>query len=511
MDPCLPPLSVERPLEAARENAWPFHADGVLGTRLDVIVEGGGAEAAFNAAQAAEREIRRLDQCLSRHREDSELALLNRSSLLAVSSDLFKVLTQAARWRFLVEGAFDERLGAVSQLWRASAPDTPDPVDLLRVAKDARSASIALDPARLLVHRDEGAVIDLDAFAKGYIIDRALAEARKAARDASGILIGIGGDGAGWRADRAGQAWSIGLPQAEAPADNAPLAAVMRFSSGGYATSGRGPRDVMAAGRRIGPTLSPISGEPAGHTISATVFAPCAADADALATIALSLPPVRAIALIETLPGVAGRIVDGSNTVWTSNRWREETPLAIPVQASPSRTQPARPATPSAPTAEVRWPIDWRLEFFYTAPERQAREADFRAPYMALWISDARNRPIRTLYMVGRESQWQKDNFIWWSAYRTRAEKIIDLRSESTVLDGRYAVLWYGRDDDEKKIPPGKYIVHLETSRERGIHTHRTMEIEIGNERFDQSIPNLPQAGGFRVKFGHPNDEYDRF
>lgn len=510
MDPSLPPPSLERPLEAARENAWRFHADGVLGTRLDVIVDGGGAEAAFNAALAAEREIRRLDQCLSRHREDSELSRLNRSASLAVSPDLFSVLAQAAHWRSLAESAFDERLGAVSQLWRASAPEAPAQADLLRIVQSARSASLTLDPSRRLVRRDEGAVIDLDAFAKGYIIDRALAEARKVARDASGILIGIGGDGAGWRAQTSGDAWSIGLPDSSAPADNAPLTAVMRFASGGYATSGRGPRDIIAGGRRIGPALSPVSGEPADCSISATVFAPCAADADALATIALSLPPARAIALLETLPGVAGRIVDTSNAIWTSRRWREESPLIVPVQMSPSNA-PAKPAAPSAPAVEVRWPIDWRLEFFYTAPEREEREADFRAPYMTLWVSDAQNRPVRTLYMVGRESKWQKDNFIWWSSYRDRAEKIIDLRSESTVLDGRYAVLWYGRDDNEKKIPPGKYIVHLETSRERGIHTHRTMEIEIGNERFAKSIPNLPQAGGFRVIFGHPNDNYERY
>ncbi len=501
----LPPWTTELPLEAGRHAAWRFQAGGVLGTRLDLIVEGGCAMDALAAMEAAQAEIARLDACLNWRRPDSELARLNASSSMVVSPDLFGVLERAAAWRRAADDAFDERLGAVSRLWREASPGLPDREALTALTDAARGAEIGLDPALRLVRRGEGAVIDLDAFAKGYVIDRALQAARGAAREAAGVLVAIGGDGAGWRVDGAGAEWAVGLPRMDDPADNAPVDAIARFATGGFATSGRGPRDVVCGGRRIGPAISAASGEPQAYAISASVMAGCAADADALATIALSLPPARAVALVDGMPGAAACIVDKAGKVWTSQLWRDEAPQAVQVRQT---AQPKGPAKAPEPAGRPKWPSDWRVEFHYTAPERAARDRDFRPPYMAMWVTDTENRPIRTLYMIGREAKWQRDNFIWWRTFRDRAEEIVDLKSEATLLSGRYALHWWGYDDAEKRLPGGKYIIHLETSRERGKHTYRRVEIDIQTERFQVTLPDDPESGGFLVKFAHVNDGY---
>src|SRR5689334_23074157 len=93
---------------------WRFHADGVLGTRLDVFVSCASALSARCAADAAMAEITRLQRLLSRHDPASELSRLNATDRMKVSPELFEVLTRAAYWRRVSGGAFDERMGAAS-------------------------------------------------------------------------------------------------------------------------------------------------------------------------------------------------------------------------------------------------------------------------------------------------------------------------------------------------------------------------------------------------------------
>jgi hypothetical protein len=63
-------------------------------------------------------------------------------------------------------------------------------------------------------------------------------------------------------------------------------------------------------------------------------------------------------------------------------------------------------------------------------------------------------------------------------------------------------------DDDWKRMPLGKYTLHLETSQERGKHSYRNMTIELGRERIKTELPNLPDSGGMEISYGHYNDRY---
>jgi thiamine biosynthesis lipoprotein len=485
-------------IASAQAGEWRFHADGVLGTRLDVAVSCPSAEAARRAAEAALAEISRLDRLLSWRDSGSELARLNSAERMAVSPELFEVLARAAHWRAVSGGAFDERMGRATRLWRLGEAEAAS-----EAARAARGAGVQLEPAGRFVRRNEAAILDLDAIAKGYVIDRALAAARGASPGMTAAMVSIGGDIAGWRAD--GGAWRIGLPQAGMVADNAPLEAVVDLADGAIATSGRGPRDVVVNGTRIGPALSPHDGAPAEAALCATARASCAMDADALATIALVLPPAEALAVAERTPDAALRIVGVDGRVSTSSRWRDRParrellqPRALPIQLA-------------QPPAAGRWPIDWELALWYRLPDRRDRGADFREPYMAVWVTDANNRPVRTLFMVGRNPDWQRDNFIWWSSYRARAAEVIDAKSQSTAPTGRYAFMWDGRDDAGTKVPAGAYAIHVETSRERGTHTHRSLPVQIGSQRFVKTMPPTPAEGGFTAVFAHYNDlrDYD--
>ena len=53
----------------------------------------------------------------------------------------------------------------------------------------------------------------------------------------------------------------------------------------------------------------------------------------------------------------------------------------------------------------------------------------------------------------------------------------------STRGSGVYKVYWDGVDDAGRAVTPGRYVLHVETSRERGGHTHRTIEGDFSRAR----------------------------
>ncbi len=63
---------------------------------------------------------------------------------------------------------------------------------------------------------------------------------------------------------------------------------------------------------RLHHILNPGTGDSPPELSSASVIAPTACDADALATAAMVLGPDKAIALLAALPGTAGAFVDKS-------------------------------------------------------------------------------------------------------------------------------------------------------------------------------------------------------
>jgi FAD:protein FMN transferase len=292
---------------------------------------------------------------------------------------------------------------------------------------------------------------------------------------------------------------------------NEPLVDALVLHNAAIATSGRGPRDVIGKHLRSS-TISPFTGQPVHEIVSASVVASHAIDADAIATACMVLSPESSLAIVEQLDGVAARITDAQGQVHMSSTWPTlQLAAASPqehVAQSNGQGNSQRGKKSSLPT-DLKWPTDWVLSIDYTAPERQAkRNSDFRSPYMAMWITDTNNKPVRTVLMVGREPDWQRDNFVWWGINRARPEKLVQMRSLPTSISGRYGVYWAGVDDDSNPVPMGKYTLHLETSQERGKHSYRSVTLELGRDGFRTELPKVEGAGGLEVYYGHPNERF---
>jgi thiamine biosynthesis lipoprotein len=482
-------------IPACEDGAYVFRDESILGTRMQLMFVAHTYAAARDAGMAVRAEVDRLNLIFNSRREDSELFALNHSHQHRASPELFAVIALAEHWRAATRGAFSGRLGRVIQAWRDADVAPPSRSQLAQLASAAADARVELDASSRTITRPDSVEFMLDGIAKGWIVDRAFLAACSMPGIA-GALVDIGGEvRCGGRAPTA-EGWRVGIPDPRLPFDNAPLVGTVQLANHAIATSGRGPRDRNLNGAIISPTLSPHDGWPVEHHVSASVIASTAADADAIATALLVLPEEEALAIADQ-HGVSARLETREHGAVFSQlaRASSEPTHFTAVQARDESA--ARPAT--------HWQEGWQALATFTAPRRQLiRDPSFRSPYMAMWITDLDNNPVRTLIVVGKRADWQKDNFIWWSMNRSKTERLVATRSMSTSGAGVYNVFWDGVDDAGQAVPAGKYVLHVETSRERGKHTYRSLTLDFGKfQRFTEVLPPTEEGGGLRVGFDH--------
>jgi thiamine biosynthesis lipoprotein len=288
------------------------------------LVEPGVAESA--AAEVVSRACEwftRVEKCCSRFDRDSEVASLARraGSPVPVSPMLFETLQFALAVAAESGGAFDPTVGVAMER-RGVNRDyrTGETVETAASETAACYRDIRLDPARRTVTLDKPLMLDLGAVAKGLAIDmaaRELSTFRNFAIDAGGDVYVAG-------TNEDGRPWSIGIRH---PRDDAGILETIQVSGCAVCTSGDYERSVRTDGG--GHILDPRSGRAASGIASATVVAPTAILADALATAAFVLGPAAGIDLLNR-HGVAGLLVSPTLERYTTD---------LPVQPA----EPIRP------------------------------------------------------------------------------------------------------------------------------------------------------------------------
>jgi thiamine biosynthesis lipoprotein len=116
-----------------------------------------------------------------------------------------------------------------------------------------------------------------------------------------------------------GEPWEIAIVH---PRDKERVIAVIPVSNTCLITSGDYERGFEIDGRRYHHILDPRTGRPSTGCMSATVLAPDAALADALATGLCVMGPEKGLALVERLPRVEALLVDAAGVVHASSGLR---------------------------------------------------------------------------------------------------------------------------------------------------------------------------------------------
>ncbi len=281
--------------------SYSFHHENVLGTSLELHVDADGAQAARRAEAVVLAEIDRLATISSTYDPGSEVSGFLRASSATpypVSPELAELLGACEFWRETTDGAFHPGVEAVTRIWKASAArgSAPTAAELAAIVDRLAGPSWELDPAQRTAVRLDNLPFSLNAVAKGFIVDRAALAATERVEGVTGLVLSIGGD---LRAcGRARQL--VGIADPRSPALNAPPIEVVELQDRALATSGHYERGFEIGGVRYSHVIDPRSGRPVATNVhSASVIAREAAQADALATILLVLPPDEGVELVR--------------------------------------------------------------------------------------------------------------------------------------------------------------------------------------------------------------------
>jgi thiamine biosynthesis lipoprotein len=184
------------------------------------------------------------------------------------------------------------------------------------MAESISALPYRIEPDGSISRTGDCSLLDLHAFAKGWVIDRA-AECALAVEGVTQVVVNLGDD----LVHRGSGELIARVEDPRQPFDNAPPMVLVRVVDAGMATSSPSRRPLRIGGTSYHHVLDPRTGRPADHILSASVVGPDAATADALATIAGVLPVRDGLAFADGEPGVACHLLDSDGVMWRNDRW----------------------------------------------------------------------------------------------------------------------------------------------------------------------------------------------
>jgi FAD:protein FMN transferase len=472
------------------------HFADVMGTSLDVRIQATSDAAAGEAERAILQEIARASKILSGYDPSSEFSQWLHSSGVPtkVSPELVEVLSAFDLWRARTAGALDPAAEALSGVWRKAAHDQhlPTPANLQHVVTAVHQRHWIVDPQTSIITHTSDVPLILNSFTKSYIVDRAARRAL-AVPGVNGVLLNAGGD----VVVRGTWTETVGVADPLAQADNAAPFATLAVRDAVVATSGGYKRGFDINGRHYSHVIDPRTGQPTGHVLSATVVSSNAVEAGALATAFCVLTPTESAALARTLPGVEFALVLEGGQRIESERWRrrEVQPPLTPLFRQPVETLYA--AEQPIGTAASRLTINLEL----------ARMSGMsRRPYVAIWIEDKDKFPVRTVALwYDGKSRYLPELRAWYRADRLRAmaegSHIVDAVTSATRTAGTYTLQWDGKDNAGKPLPPGKYTISIEASREHGTYQIIRQEIDVPGAAKHVDLPGGTEISGASLDY----------
>ena len=245
---------------------------------------------------------------------DTTLSGYNRKSLLSRRNagedvelnEMFREISEISeRYRELSGGAFDVAAGPLFDVWGFGFTDGSMPSD--------SAVTAAMERCK----RRE--VLNFNAIAQGYSCD--LVAAYLHSIGVHDMLVDIGEIYCeGLNPD--GRGWTVGI---DTPADGnetpgAQISGIWQSDGGSYGvvTSGNYRKFYIRDGKKYAHTIDPRTGRPVEHNLlSATVIAPTATDADALATWFMVVGFEEARAIVESRPDIEACLIT-SDGIWKS-------------------------------------------------------------------------------------------------------------------------------------------------------------------------------------------------
>ena len=453
--------------------------ENVLGTSLELKIAASSEKEAAVAEQSVLQEIKRLSGILSAYNPASEFSrwFTTRNESVHVSPELFEVLDLFDQWRMRSHGALDAAAEAVGKLWKHASLQQriPTQEELDSVVAQVKLQHWSLNSANQTATHLSNVPLMLNSFVKSYIIKKAAAAAM-ASPNISTVVVNIGGDMV--IAGSSQEKVQIRDPKADAENDEA--VDMLMIGNRAVATSGNYRRGELINGHWYSHIVDPRTGIPSDNILSATVVAPNAVDAGALATAFNVMPPDESIELANGFPGAEYFIITKSGERIESKGWKA---LEVPASKRPAGNAGLK-------KNETSWANVFEL--IINLEIKLQGEQFTKRPYVAVWVEDQNHATVRTIALWHERDRYLPELKSWYLKYRGmyNADKtFLGSVSSATRSPGKYTIKWDGKDDKGNLTAPGLYTIKIEVSREHG--TYQLMRQELNCNDQPQLI-NLP-------------------
>lgn len=268
-----------------------------------------------------------MDAEMSLWVDTSALSRLNRGDSVLLSKDLRAVFESSLHYGYFTGGAFDITLAPVIQAWGFSKGVVLDTAAIDSLMDFVGYAALPGVSFATHYRLPKGVKVDMNAIAQGYTVDRLAAYFEQ--RGVQDYLVEVGGElrCSGFTIDK--RPWRIGIDKPVAQREEGVYQDIVVLDSMALATSGNYRKFWIdeESGQKVVHTIDPNTGYPVvSSLLSASVIAPTAMGADALATALMVMGYPEAVQFIEKQSGVEAYLIigdpfGGTKTVETSG-WK---------------------------------------------------------------------------------------------------------------------------------------------------------------------------------------------
>ena len=303
-----------------------------MGTGFRLVMYTTDKAKADRAADAVFARIDRLNSIFSDYDPQTELSRLGQqtddgpmSAPVRVSDDLWNIISIARAASERSDGAFDITVGPFVKLWRRSR-DMQELPTIERIAQTR--GSVGWEGIRLFPETHSVQLLkphmrlDVGGIGKGYTAMQSMAVLkgfgiRKAMVGAAGDLtVGEPPPGKAY--------WRVAV---QSLADPAKTEGYVKLRNASISTSGDTQRYVIINNQRYSHIINPKTGLGLTDRIGASVITPDGTTSDWLCKPPCVLGHEQGLALIDSTPRAAGRVVtldeDGTEHKYESKRWKD--------------------------------------------------------------------------------------------------------------------------------------------------------------------------------------------
>ncbi len=273
---------------------------------LDTVVniKGNTNTATINSAVDL---VRQYESALSRTKEDSEIALLNKNGAAIISDETLSLIKLSLEYSEKTDGKFDITIAPVSSLWDFNSDNLPQSDDIKAALPQVDYKKITLDGNYVSLG---GTTVDLGAVAKGYITQKVYEYLK--AQNVPSATINLGGN----VAVLGEEFQNVGIKDP----NGSGIAATLKLKNALVSTAGVYERYIEKDGKRYHHILDTKTGYGVQtDVLSASVICDDGAKGDILATACVLLSSQKALDLINSTDGAEAIIITADGKIHISS------------------------------------------------------------------------------------------------------------------------------------------------------------------------------------------------